>query len=227
MEGGTTAAPNTTGTSRNCNTTIMGRPLTQEPGAMSGPTTQGMDDLIARDPGAYWDTATNKVKGSAIGEEPAHLPDSAVRPGLLRQRQAQRPQRQPENRQLARLLHRAHQGNEVVGRITPIGGIRDAGPARRRPACPRRRSGWSSKHGLIDDSESRRGESPPALCSCQSCHVLRARARCGDVRRATCTCHGPRTRRTREPRTRFISVGRRRIRHRAPSALGPRRRRRL
>ena len=53
----------------NCNTTIYHweDPLTQEPGTMAGPTIQGADDLIAKDPGAYWDTATNKVKGSAYG----------------------------------------------------------------------------------------------------------------------------------------------------------------
>ena len=46
---------------------------------MSGPTISGAELLIAQDPGAYWDTATNKVKGSAYGgEEPARLPDSAV-----------------------------------------------------------------------------------------------------------------------------------------------------
>ena len=53
----------------NCNKTIYHwkDPLTQEPGAMEGPTIQGADDLIARDPGARWDDRTNKVTGSAYG----------------------------------------------------------------------------------------------------------------------------------------------------------------
>jgi hypothetical protein len=47
----------------NCNTTVMqiNDLLLQEPGNMVGPTNQGIDDLIARDPNAYWDTARNQV----------------------------------------------------------------------------------------------------------------------------------------------------------------------
>ena len=30
--------------------------LLMEPGNMVGPTTQGIEDLIAQDPDAYWDT---------------------------------------------------------------------------------------------------------------------------------------------------------------------------
>src|SRR5687768_6254778 len=54
----------------NCNTSVYswGDPLVQEPGNKVGPTIQGIQDLIARDPGAYWDTATNSVKNSAFPE---------------------------------------------------------------------------------------------------------------------------------------------------------------
>jgi Flp pilus assembly protein TadG len=47
----------------NCNTTEMrpGDLLTAEPGNMVGPTGQGTSDLVALDPTAYWDTASNKV----------------------------------------------------------------------------------------------------------------------------------------------------------------------
>ena len=50
----------------NCNTTIMhfGDPLVSEPGAMTGPTISGAEELIAKDPGAYWDEGTKTVKGS-------------------------------------------------------------------------------------------------------------------------------------------------------------------
>src|SRR5438128_664004 len=52
-----------------CNTTLVhwGDLMQQEPGNMDGPTNQGIDDLIARDPGAYWDNSCNCVKGSAYG----------------------------------------------------------------------------------------------------------------------------------------------------------------
>ena len=59
------------------------------------------------------------------------------------------------------------EGNGIVGRIIPIAGIRDAsrGPGAGRPES-RRRSGWSSKHGPIDASESRPGESPACSLCC-------------------------------------------------------------
>jgi Flp pilus assembly protein TadG len=47
----------------NCNTTAM-EPnvlITAEPGNMVGPTRAGVENLVARDPGAYWNTSTNKV----------------------------------------------------------------------------------------------------------------------------------------------------------------------
>ena len=39
----------------------FGEVLTPEPGNMVGPTKQGMDDLFAKEPGAYWDEINNKV----------------------------------------------------------------------------------------------------------------------------------------------------------------------
>lgn len=39
-----------------------------EPGNMVGPTRQGVLELIAQDPGASWDTATNRITGSAYSD---------------------------------------------------------------------------------------------------------------------------------------------------------------
>jgi hypothetical protein len=39
-----------------------------EPGNMVGPTNQGVKELIAEDPGAYWDEAENKIAGSAYDD---------------------------------------------------------------------------------------------------------------------------------------------------------------
>jgi len=49
------------------NVTVVepGDRLQTEPGNMTGPTRQGMDDLLAQDPGAYWDTGTRSIKGSS------------------------------------------------------------------------------------------------------------------------------------------------------------------
>lgn len=46
----------------------IGDQLQVETGNMVGPTAQGVRDLIALDPDAYWDAATNTVKGSLFPE---------------------------------------------------------------------------------------------------------------------------------------------------------------
>jgi len=56
----------------NCNQAEIfpGDWLATEPGAMVGPTNQGMRDLIAQDPNAYWDPITQSVQGSAFPISP-------------------------------------------------------------------------------------------------------------------------------------------------------------
>jgi Flp pilus assembly protein TadG len=44
--------------------------LQLEPGNMVGPTMHGMEDLIALDPSARWDSGTNSIVGSAFGKSP-------------------------------------------------------------------------------------------------------------------------------------------------------------
>jgi Flp pilus assembly protein TadG len=53
----------------NCNQSLMkwGDLITQEPGAMSGPTIQGIDALIAKDPAAEWDKSCLCVINSKFG----------------------------------------------------------------------------------------------------------------------------------------------------------------
>jgi hypothetical protein len=48
----------------------VGDRLAVQPGNMSGPTRQGVQDIIAQDPGATWDSATQTVVGSAFGRSP-------------------------------------------------------------------------------------------------------------------------------------------------------------
>lgn len=112
----------------NCNQTIMhwGEPLVQEPGAMSGPTIQGLEELIAKDPSAYWDTAKNDVAGSQYeGQSPRVFPiplydpqyyDAGKRNGRVADLKTAN--------WIGFFLERT-QGNGAVGRIIPIGGIRD------------------------------------------------------------------------------------------------------
>ncbi len=53
----------------NCNTTVVptGVPQPLEMGNMKGPTRQGVNGLIAKDPNAYWNASTNTVVNSAWG----------------------------------------------------------------------------------------------------------------------------------------------------------------
>ena len=99
---------------------------------MTGPTKQGMDDLIAKDPERLLGQR-QRTRWSAPGAEPARHRDSAVRSGLSTTGQAQRhatPTLKFVN-YLGFFIERM-QGNDVVGRITPIGGLREGsrhGPA--------------------------------------------------------------------------------------------------
>jgi len=48
----------------------VGDRLRLEPGNMVGPTKHGMDELIAQDPGAHWDSGTQSIQGSGFGVSP-------------------------------------------------------------------------------------------------------------------------------------------------------------
>jgi hypothetical protein len=108
----------------NCNTTVMGWGdlLLMEPGNMVGPTDQGVDELLAKDPDAYWDSGTNS-------------PVSTVHPSP---RVVAIPLYDPQYYDTGKLGGRTadlkvanyigffierRQGNNVYGRITPIGGL--------------------------------------------------------------------------------------------------------
>jgi Flp pilus assembly protein TadG len=115
----------------NCNTSIYkwGDPLVQEPGDKAGPTVQGIADLIAKDPGAYWeDSPCNCVKNSAYPERksPRIFPIPLYDPDYRDAGQA--------NGRVASLItanwigyfvERIQGSSDIYGRIIPIGGIRD------------------------------------------------------------------------------------------------------
>ena len=115
----------------NCNRSIYhwGDPLIQEPGAMEGPTIQGINDLIAKDPNAIWDTGTNTIKNSSFNEgrqSPRVFPIPLFDPDYYNAGK--------ENGRAASLrvanwigffVEYVGSGNEIHGRIIPIGGIRD------------------------------------------------------------------------------------------------------
>ena len=113
----------------NCNTHVMhyNDKLLHEPGAMAGPTADGIRDLIARDPNAYWDTSTNKIKGSSYAgtQSPRVFPiplydpvyyDSGVRMGRYADLKVAN---------WIGFFAEEVQGYAIYGRIIPISGIRD------------------------------------------------------------------------------------------------------
>lgn len=117
----------------NCNKThyYWKDPLTQEPGAMEGPTIQGADELIARDPGAYWDTSTNKVKGSAFGtNSPRVFPIPLYDPIVYDSGKRNGRTADLVTANWIGFFLESTEGNGIWGRIIPIAGIRDVnGPA--------------------------------------------------------------------------------------------------
>ena len=118
----------------NCNKTIYyyNDPLVQEPGAMEGPTIQGADELIAKDPTAYWDDATNRVKGSAYsGQSPRVFPIPLYDPVVYDSGKRNGRTADLVTANWIGFFLESTQGNGIWGRIIPIAGIRDmnAGPA--------------------------------------------------------------------------------------------------
>lgn len=112
----------------NCNQHIMhwGEMLVQEPGAMAGPTSQGIQDLIARDPGAYWDNVTNRVAGSSYdGQSPRVFPIPLYDPEFydIGKRNGRNADLKVANWIGFFAEQVTSQG--IIGRIIPIGGVRD------------------------------------------------------------------------------------------------------
>jgi Flp pilus assembly protein TadG len=99
-----------------------------EPGNMTGPTKQGTEDLIAKDPGAYWDGANRKVVSS---HNPS--PRVVVIPVFDPKVYEDSRQHGRQDIQIANFVGffiEAMQGNDVRGRIVPhMGLIRGNGTA--------------------------------------------------------------------------------------------------
>jgi hypothetical protein len=115
-----------------CNPTLISRPysMTQEPGNMMGPTTSGIDNLIAQDPNAYYDSSQGRVI-SDFNPSPRIFPIPLFDPDIF---QAGVTQGRGATLEMVNwvgffLLRRS--GNDVQGLIVPITGVYNpnAGPA--------------------------------------------------------------------------------------------------
>lgn len=111
----------------NCNTDIVsiGDFMTPETGNMTGPTKQGTSDLVAKDPGAYWDDTCNCVKGSAYGVSPRIGVVPLYNPQVYatgQQSGKSQPALQVTN-YLGFFIEGVDAAGEVTGRIVPITGL--------------------------------------------------------------------------------------------------------
>jgi hypothetical protein len=117
-----------------CNTAIVpiGEDMTVEPGNMVGPTSQGTQDLVDRDPGAYWDTGCNCVQGSAFGGTSPRIAIIPVYdPVYFAEGQQSGKGIQLRIANYIGFFIEGVTGNQVMGRITPVGGVMagNGGPA--------------------------------------------------------------------------------------------------
>ena len=106
---------------------------------MSGPTISGIEELIAKDPNAYWDTVTNTVKGSSYGarQSPRIFPIPLFDPDYY---QGGKTTGRVATLKVANWIGYFVEyigGTTIYGRIIPIAGIRDKYGVSGNPSFPR------------------------------------------------------------------------------------------
>jgi Flp pilus assembly protein TadG len=116
----------------NCNQSVFtyNDPMNPEPGAMAGPTADGIDDLIAKDPTAKWDTVNNRLM-SDKNPSPRVFPIPLYDPDYYQLGKANGRDASLRMANWIGFFVESRSGNNVYGRITPILGVIDpnAGPA--------------------------------------------------------------------------------------------------
>jgi hypothetical protein len=130
--GGVTGASQYEWNIGNCNTTIMGFGdlLLAEPGNMVGPTTDGIDQRIAKDPDAVWDRSLNKVV-STMNPSPRVVAIPLYDPVYYDTGKQNGRYADLKVTNYLGFFITGRSGNNVYGRITPISGLITAngGPA--------------------------------------------------------------------------------------------------
>ena len=107
----------------------FGEIFVTKPGNMVGPTQQGMDDLIARDPDAYWNESLQEPV-TTMKPSPRVVAIPLFDPVYYSEGKATGRNASMKFVNYLGFFIERMQGNEVVGRITPIGGLRrGVGPA--------------------------------------------------------------------------------------------------
>jgi len=117
----------------NCNTSVIpiGALMDAEPGNMVGPTKQGTEGLVDKDPNARWDTTCKCVKDSAFRISPRVVVIPVYDPVYYETGKQNGSNASLKIANYIGFFIEEMTGNEVTGRITPVGGVfkGDAGPA--------------------------------------------------------------------------------------------------
>jgi hypothetical protein len=100
----------------------VGDTVENEPGDMTGPTREGVDELIAQDSGAFWDTSCTCIRGSAYGVSPRMVPIFVFSADEYDALDRQSGRFSVRIVKIMGLFVEPMQGNDVVGRIMPIPG---------------------------------------------------------------------------------------------------------
>ena len=115
-----------------CNSYLvkMGELIEPENGNMVGPTNQGMEDLILKDPDAYWNEGCNCVKGSDYNVSPRTTIIPLYDPVYYETGKQTGNNASLKVANLLGFFIEEMDGNEVVGRITPVTAlVSGGGPA--------------------------------------------------------------------------------------------------
>jgi len=108
----------------NCNQSVITRGpdvyIIQEPGNKVGPTIQGIDDLIAKDPNARWDTACDCVVGSNFSTSPRVFPIPLYDPYVYANGQLHGRTADFVVANFLGFFVEWESGNQIYGRITTI-----------------------------------------------------------------------------------------------------------
>ncbi len=109
----------------NCNTSVVsiGEPYMVENGNMTGPTKQGVEELLDKDPDAYWDASTGTVQGSVWGDA-WKASERVVNLPLFDPRDPVDPGKKPVVfNNFAAFFIEGMQGKDVVGRFLYASGV--------------------------------------------------------------------------------------------------------
>lgn len=109
-----------------CNTRVIGTNIRiqQEPGAMEGPTIDGIRELYAQDPNAYWDYTSKRVV-SEFGQSPRVFPIPLYDPDIYQSGMQTGRNADLIVRNFLGFFVESFNGNQVYGRIVPITGVID------------------------------------------------------------------------------------------------------